>query len=214
MTTVDDAKAAVELGADILGLNFFAQSPRYVTIAHALEIAAQTPCTAGVFVNEAAAKVSQVAAEVGLDWVQLHGDEPAELLADIDDELPIIRARTLSSQGLVGVLDDLLACERAGRLPDAVLIDATVPGQYGGTGKTVDWAALDDHNELLREIPLILAGGLTPENVCQAITTVMPAAVDTASGVEASPGVKDVEKMRSFMQAAKLSFGTAERRVE
>ena len=129
------------------------------------------------------------------------------MLADISAELPIIRARTLGEHGLAGVVDDLDACEKGGRLPDALLIDATVPGQYGGTGKTVDWAALSDHAELLRAVPLILAGGLKPENVGEAIAAVMPAAVDTASGVEAAAGVKDAEKMRSFIHAAKLAFG-------
>jgi len=105
---------------------------------------------------------------------------------------------------------DLAACEAAGRLPDAVLVDALTPGRYGGTGETVSWAGLADYRKWLGEMPLILAGGLTPENVAEAIRTVQPYGVDVASGVESSPGVKDHGKVQAFVDAAKAAFNEIE----
>src|SRR5690606_30125569 len=113
--------------------------------------------------------------------------------------------------GVAAIADDLAACQAAGRLPDAVLVDAMSTGQYGGTGKTVPWAALADYRQRLQkrglgDVPLILAGGLTPENVAEAIRTVRPAGVDVASGVEKSPGVKDHDKVQRFVESAKEAF--------
>ena len=206
VTNLDDARAAVEAGVDILGLNFFAASPRYVAPEIAQAIAATTPLAAGVFVNSTADEINRIAECVGLDWIQLHGDEPAELLADIREDLPIIRVRCLGTLGVPAILEDLEACRKVGREPAALLIDARVPGQYGGTGHTVDWSALAEYRTWLGTLPLILAGGLQADNVAEAIALVRPTAVDTASGVESKPGVKDPAKMRSFVQAANSAF--------
>ncbi|MGI9430509.1 MAG: phosphoribosylanthranilate isomerase, partial [Bythopirellula sp.] len=109
-------------------------------------------------------------------------------------------------RGVAAIAEDLEACRSAGRVPQAVLVDAFTPGRYGGTGETVSWAGLVDYKKWLGDVPLILAGGLTPENVAEAIRTVRPYGVDTASGVESSPGVKDHQKMQSFISAAKSAF--------
>ena len=207
VTTVDDARAAVQMGAEMIGLNFFAGSPRYVSPEQAQAIADEIPQTTGVFVNASAEEINGIAESVGLDWVQLHGDEPPEMLADIRTNLPIIRVHCLGERGVEAIADDLEACRAKGRAPDAVLVDATVAGQYGGTGKTADWAALKNYGDWLGEVPLILAGGLRAENVGEAIAAVGPDAVDTASGVESSAGVKDAVKMQAFWAAAVTAFG-------
>jgi phosphoribosylanthranilate isomerase len=100
----------------------------------------------------------------------------------------------------------LQACRAAGRCPDAILVDALTPGRYGGTGETVSWVGLADHKRWLGDTPLILAGGLTPDNVAEAIRIVKPHAVDVASGVESAPGKKDPAKVRDFIAAARAAF--------
>ena len=206
VTTVDDACAAVQSGAEMIGINFYADSPRYVSPEQARAIAVEVPQTTGVFVNASAEQINRIAESAGLDWVQLHGDEPPELLADIRDDLPIIRVRCLGAGGVGAIADDLEACRTKGREPAAVLVDATVPGQYGGTGKTADWSALKNDRDCLGEVPLILAGGLEAGNVAEAIGAVRPMAVDTASGVESSPGMKNAAKMQAFCAAAASAF--------
>ncbi len=190
----------------MIGLNFFAESPRYVSPEQARVIAAEIPQTTGVFVNASAEEINAIAESVGLDWIQLHGDEPPEMLADIRTDLPIIRVHCLGKHGVGAIADDLEACRAKGRAPAAVLIDATVAGQYGGTGNTADWAALKNYGDWLGEVPLILAGGLRAENVGKAIAAVRPDAVDTASGVESSPGVKETAKMHAFIEASLVGF--------
>ncbi len=207
VTSPEDACSAVRLGAEMIGLNFYANSPRYVSPEQALAIAAEVPKATGVFVNASAALINRLAESVGLQWVQLHGDEPPELLADIRTDLSIIRVRCLDERGVGAIVDDLESCRTKGRTPEALLVDASVPGQYGGTGKTADWAALKNYHDWLGDIPLILAGGLCASNVAEAISAVRPTAVDTASGVESSPGVKDTVKMQAFIEAAEVGFG-------
>ncbi|MCH8840229.1 MAG: phosphoribosylanthranilate isomerase, partial [Planctomycetes bacterium] len=185
-------------------------SPRYVSTDVAADIAGAMPGdvkVVGVFVNSSAERISRIASSVGLHAFQLHGDEPPALLGEFSGECRIVRARRWSERGLQDVADDLLACfELGGRRADAVLLDAAVTGQFGGTGSTLPWAALKDYPQWLGETPLILAGGLNPENVFEAIHTVRPAGVDVASGVENSPGVKDARKLQSFIQAAHSAF--------
>jgi phosphoribosylanthranilate isomerase len=119
----------------------------------------------------------------------------------------VIRARRLDERGLPAIAEDLNACsELSGRKPDAVLVDAAVAGQFGGTGLTVDWHMLANYPTQLGNVPLILAGGLTSENVAEAIRIVHPHAVDVASGVESTPGKKDPAKMRDFVGAARAAF--------
>ena len=225
VTTPDDARLAVAAGADCLGLNFVAGSPRRLDVATARSIRAVVPAgvaVVGVFAGATAAEIRQTADAVGLDAVQLHGHlatgpeqspagpvDPPELCRDLAP-LPVIRAVLLEPAAPAG---DPLASARqwitaAGRLgapPVLAIVDASVvretaAGQLGGTGALVDWAALASARPL--DIPMALAGGLTPDNVTAAITASGLHAVDTASGVEAAPGRKDPEKLRRFVAAA------------
>jgi phosphoribosylanthranilate isomerase len=210
ITSVGDALAAVEAGADAVGLNFYGGSLRCVQIAEAQRIVtALTPATSrvGVFVNASAEGMRRIGHELGIQLIQLHGDEPPDFLQQLDRDYKIIRARRLDARGTVAIIEDIEACcEAAGRRPDAVLIDAAAAGQFGGTGRTVDWRLLADHKEWMMGRRLILAGGLTPGNVAEAIRIVQPNAIDVASGVESSPGKKDRLKMRDFVAAAQTAF--------
>ncbi|MAT68047.1 MAG: phosphoribosylanthranilate isomerase [Planctomycetaceae bacterium] len=209
ITTVDDARQAVDAGADAIGLNFYANSPRCVSIDAAREIAdavRDAALVVGVFVNESPTGMMGIATEVGLGALQVHGDEPPELLARLPDR-PLIRVRRIDQQGVAAVAADLAACRAAGRAPQAVLVDAAAaPGQYGGTGHAIPWELLADHDAALGETPLILAGGLKPDNVAAAIRAVRPAGVDTASGVESAPGKKDPQKVAAFVAAARAAL--------
>jgi len=209
ITNVDDVRAAIDAGADAIGLNFYEGSPRCVTEEQAREIIAAVRAETvyvGVFVDKPAAEVNRMAREVGLSWVQLHGHETPEALTAVSDDFNIIRVRRLEARGVAAISEDLAACRVAGRGPTAVLIDAASPGHYGGTGHTVSWAGLADYRQWLGSTELILAGGLTPENVGQAVRIVRPTAVDVASGVESEKGRKDPAKMHAFVEAARQAF--------
>jgi phosphoribosylanthranilate isomerase len=229
ITTIRDALTAVDAGADAIGLNFYDQSPRHVTTKDAAAICnafrvvnitrtgyedVPSQVVVGVFVNHSFEQIES-AASTGIGAIQLHGDEPPELVARFPPQPPaalrsvqwgVIRARRIGDAGVASVAEDLELCDRAGRRPDAVLVDAFTPGHYGGTGETVSWVGLADHRRWLGDTPLILAGGLTPDNVAEAIRIVRPAAVDVASGVESAPGKKDAAKMRDFIAAARAAF--------
>jgi len=210
LTSTDDALAAVNFGADAIGLNFYPKSARYIEPGKAKEITqaiSKTATPIGLFVNSTAEEIHKICTQVGLQVVQIHGDEPPEFLSQIDNSLDVIRARRFSGDVLEKVAGDLRACsDLAGTSPDAVLLDAESPGQYGGTGESLAWEKIADWPERLGGTPMILAGGLTPENVAEAIRTARPHGVDVASGVESSPGVKDLEKMRKFVKQAKAAF--------
>lgn len=208
VTSIRDARQAAEAGADAIGLNFYAPSPRFVTVQRACEIAAAVPShvsKVGVFVNSPAADVAAIADQVGLDLIQLHGDEPPSFFQQLADR-PVLRAFRCRDDGLAPAVAYLDDCRTAGRLPEAVLLDAYAPGKYGGTGQCLDWATVSQAGDRLGGLPIVLAGGLTSENVGDAIAAARPAAVDTAGGVEASPGAKDADKMRLFVSAARLAF--------
>jgi phosphoribosylanthranilate isomerase len=142
---------------------------------------------------------------VGLHAIQLHGDEPPSYCAQVRSKY-LIRARRLTEKGVSEIASDLETCDKLRRLPDAVLIDSAVSGQYGGTGIKVSWTGLADYRRWLHNVPLILAGGLTPQNVAEAIRIVRPHGVDVASGVESSPGKKDATMIRDFVQASREAF--------
>jgi phosphoribosylanthranilate isomerase len=204
---VKDAQLVGLAGADAVGLNFFEQSPRHVDVETAQNLVGvlrPTVKRVGLFVNSAAAEINQIAEALRLDYVQLHGDEPPELLADLSAR-PIIRAFRFGENGADDIARFLESC-RGGRLPDAILVDALKPGEYGGTGEVADWDAVVSAKAVLGELPLVLAGGLTPFNVANAIAKVQPDAVDTASGVEGRPGNKDPMLVRAFVNAAKKAF--------
>lgn len=222
ITNTDDAVAAVEAGAEAIGLNFYPKSPRYLNSseARAINIAiAGRAATVGVFVNSTTADLMEVFKHALLSGVQLHGDEPPSTVAAVGNlllfeefansraiEPRLIRARRLGEGGIRAIELDLYQCKACGRAPHAILVDAAVSGAYGGTGATVDWEALTMHQTWLGDTPMILAGGLTPDNVAEAIRIVRPAAVDVASGVESAPGKKDPHKVRDFIAAARAAF--------
>lgn len=209
ISSVDDAESVTRAGADAVGLNFYANSPRYVTLEQARPIVDVLPdriVKVGLFVNAAADQVAGTFDRLGLDLIQLHGDEPPELLAALGDR-PVMRAFRPGPGGLQPVAEYLRRCRRLGCLPRLVLLDAHVKGAYGGTGTVADWAALRQYPIEQNSPPLVLAGGLTPENVAEAIRTVRPRAVDTAGGVESSPGRKDPAAVEAFVRAACMAFG-------
>jgi phosphoribosylanthranilate isomerase len=191
VTSVEEALEATEFGVDALGFNFWPGSPRYITPDRARVITSFLPpfvTAVGVFVNEDAGRIKEIISKVGLNAVQLHGDEPPEFCAQFRGVKTIKAFR-------VGQQFDAESVRPYD--VSAVLLDTKVPGSYGGTGKSFNWqAALD-----LRRVrtTMILAGGITLENVREAMTTVAPMAIDVCSGVEAEPGVKDLNKLRRFL---------------
>lgn len=194
VTNVKDARLAARLGADALGFNFYPRSPRYIAPERARAIIAALPpflTTVGVFVNEDPATVMSICRDCALDAAQLSGDERPD---EVHAVLGVRRIKSLH----VATERDVAMCRRY--RVEAFLLDARVPGEFGGTGQTFNW-------ELAREAsafaPVILAGGLTPENVAEAISVADPYAVDVASGVESAPGKKDRALMEAFIRAAK-----------
>ena len=155
--------------------------------------------------NAPADEIRQLAAEIPLDYVQLHGDEPPDVIAELAP-LPVIKAFRIPDASMQPVAE-FLAGGGLGANLKAVLLDAYSTSAYGGTGQTLDWESLGNSDKIPTELPIILAGGLTPDNVAQAIRVARPQAVDTASGVESSPGVKDAIKVRKFVENAKRAFG-------
>jgi phosphoribosylanthranilate isomerase len=201
VTRVDEALACLGAGADWIGLNFHPGSPRYVDPGRAAEIVTALPRPSravGLFVDRPPEEVAATAGRLGLTVVQLHGDEPPDDLLVLS-HLQVIRAFRLGhADDVRGMVGYLARAEALGRAPDAVLVDAFVPGQVGGTGTAI----VGDLLPLLPPHPrLILAGGLTPENVADRCRAVRPGMVDDASGVESSPGRKDPEKVRRFIRA-------------
>ncbi len=211
ITRPDDAVAAVQAGADAIGLNFAPPSPRAIDIPLAREIAGAIGSSAirvGVFVNHDAAAILECASQTPLDAVQLHGDEPAEMLLALKN-MPVVKAFRLQGGHLTPITKYLEQCRELRRMPAAVLVDAYSPDARGGTGHAADWEAAGLYRELaLPSLPkLILAGGLNPKNVAMAIGEVRPHGVDTASGVEISPGIKDAQRTAEFISAARRALG-------
>ncbi|MBA4016958.1 MAG: N-(5'-phosphoribosyl)anthranilate isomerase [Pirellula sp.] len=206
--TVDDALTAADAGADAIGLNFFPRSARFVERRAAQEIVAALGtrvCKVGVFVNAPVAELLETADALKLDLIQLHGDEPPAAMRGLAPR-PILKAFRVGADGLAPLRHWFEEAMRAGLRPSRVLLDAYQPGEYGGTGRTADWSAAADYVRTAGLPPLVLAGGLKTENVAAAIEQVRPAAVDTAGGVESAPGVKDPERVREFIAAAKMAF--------
>jgi phosphoribosylanthranilate isomerase len=195
ITNLEDAILAAELGADALGFIFYPKSSRKVAPEAAREIIAQLPpfvAAVGVFVDEAAAVVQEVAARVGLDWVQLHGQESPEYCRSLGRK--VIKGFRIKDAESLRLLADYQGAAQA------LLLDAYKKGQVGGTGTAFDWHLAREAKPYGR---IILAGGLTAENVAQAIKIALPAAVDAASGTEAAPGRKDPGKLKAFFNAIK-----------
>lgn len=211
ITQPEDAEACIASGADAVGLNFYPPSRRYVPAETARAIArviSGKMLRVGVFVSLPVPEVRELAAYVGLDAVQLHGDEPPEVVAALQP-LPVIKAFRVR-ESCRCVEDYLAECRNLGVLPAMILLDAWSPEAPGGTGKTFDWSAATEFVRRHSQVPVALAGGLRPENVAQAIRTVRPQGVDTAGGVESSPGRKSPHRIAAFVQAAQAAFAEYE----
>lgn len=199
---VDTAIAVAQLRPQAIGLNFYERSVRYVTPDVAAEIVRRLPKEVepiGLFVNHSAEQIRQICRESGLRTIQLHGDEPPELLAELS-EFQILRAFRIGDGGLHEVTGYLGRCLELNARPRACLADAKVAGYFGGTGQVAPWEILHDWRSDWP--PLVLAGGLTPENVADGIKIVRPRGVDVAGGVESSPGKKDLALVKSFIERA------------
>ncbi|MCC7355804.1 MAG: phosphoribosylanthranilate isomerase [Anaerolineae bacterium] len=206
LTRLADAQAALDAGADLLGFNFYPASPRYISPERAAEIIAalpQTACHVGVFVNAELATVQRITGICHLDYVQLSGDEAPDFARALSPRaFKSIRPRS-AEEAEAGAA----AYARLDSTDDAapaLLVDAYRAGQYGGTGQQSDWMLAA---RLASRYRLLLAGGLTPENVADAVRQARPWGVDVASGVESAPGIKDHDKIRRFIQGAKRTGG-------
>ena len=194
ITRLEDALAAVRLGADALGFNFWPGSKRYLAPAAARAIVRALPplvTTVGVFVDPSHDEAAAAAALSGVQVLQLHGDEPPEACARMP--LPVLKGIRVRDEASLALLD-----RYAGTVA-GFLLDADSAG-YGGSGRVFDWALAA---RAAAAHPIVLAGGLTPANVAEAVRAVRPYGVDVASGVEAAPGVKDLELVARFLRAAK-----------
>ena len=191
ITNHEDAANAVAAGADALGFNFFKGSARYISPGKAAEICAQVPAfvaTVGLFVNEPLADVNRIIGSLRLGLVQFHGDETPEYCDSVGH--PYMKALRATNRDQIKV--EAQSFETA----QAILVDTATDGQFGGTGKTFDWSMLPDLGK-----SVVLAGGLDATNVGAAIAATHPYAVDVSGGVERSRGVKDVAKMKKFIEA-------------
>ncbi|MSQ47429.1 MAG: phosphoribosylanthranilate isomerase [Deltaproteobacteria bacterium] len=197
VTSVADALHAVECGVDLIGLNFYPRSPRCVTLPIAQSIRAAIPThiqCVGVFVNAAREHIATLVEQVPLNVIQFHGDETVTEIHGWP--CPIIKAMRIPADGTIPMLDNVPSTY--------LLLDTHRPGRYGGTGEVFAWDAAAALPQAVRQ-RLLLAGGLTPDNVAAAVRTVRPWAVDVASGVESTPGQKNPEKVRAFITNAKTA---------
>jgi len=195
ITRMEDAELALELGADALGFNFWPRSRRFCDPAVAQQIVRRLPpltSAVAVFVNQPRGEVQRICAQIGATAIQLHGDETPEFCDGFS--LPVIKAIQIRGP------ESLAACTQY--RVSAFLMDTPSPG-FGGTGRSFPWRALASRTD---PRPILLAGGLTPENVRRAIRQVRPYAVDVATGVESAPGVKSPKKMARFIAAAKRAL--------
>jgi phosphoribosylanthranilate isomerase len=210
ITSVDDAGLVARAGADAIGLNFYRRSSRYVTTDRARTIVEVLPpgvIKVGLFVDAPAAEVCAVFDQLGLDLIQLHGAEPPDFLLRLGDR-PVLRAFPVGPAGLGPITQFLDECRQLDCLPRLVLLDACMQGRFGGTGQLADWPAARRYQDEVAGPPMVLAGGLAPDNVAQAIRATGARAVDTASGVESAPGRKDAAAVTAFIRAARDALAT------
>lgn len=197
ITRIEDALSAIEHGADAIGLVFYPPSPRHVSVSQATAIAAALPpfvTVVALFVNPTKAEVADILSQVRIDLLQFHGDEDEAACAQYS--LPYLKAvRVKESTNLIQYAQRYSSAK-------ALLLDAYSDRAVGGTGQTFDWRLIPENVPL----PIILAGGLTSENVTEAIQKVQPYAVDVSGGVEQSKGVKDATKIAAFMSAVKEAY--------
>jgi phosphoribosylanthranilate isomerase len=204
---VDTAVAVADCGVQAIGLNFYERSPRVVAPDVAAQIVKRLPAAVepvGLFVNHPVAEVRRVARLCGLRTVQLHGDEPPESIGELG-AFRVIRAFRVGHEGLSAVAEYLDRCRELGSLPWACLLDARVEGVYGGTGKTAPWEAIRREYRPAHWPPLILAGGLSSENVASAVRMVRPWGVDVSGGVESAVACKDPARVQQFVAALRCA---------
>lgn len=199
ITTGEQASAIIEAGADALGINFWPKSKRYISVAEAapwlVEIAGTVPRVA-VTVNATDDELREILDSGAIDWIQLHGDESPDRVESLTLQgCPVFKA--------MGIRDRAMLASAAAQPSPTLLLDAYAPVEYGGSGETMDWSLGAEAVEQWPDRQIVLAGGLTPENVAEAIRQVRPAGVDVASGVESAPGTKDLAKVRAFIEAAR-----------
>lgn len=203
---IETALAIAECGPQAIGLNFYGRSPRVVSVEVAKTIVSRLPPgvePVGVFVNHSIEEITTICRTCGLETVQLHGDEPPDVMAALSS-FRVIRAFRVGEAGLDDVAHYLEACRRLNALPWACLVDARVEGAYGGTGQVAPWDLLRREYNTCDWPPLILAGGLRPENVALAVRTVQPWGVDVAGGVESTVACKDIAMVRKFVEATRM----------
>jgi phosphoribosylanthranilate isomerase len=196
ITNWSDARRAVEAGADFLGFNFYRQSSRYIAPAAARRIVqrlSERVACVGVFVNEAEPEMLAIARHVGLDYVQLHGDESAEVVSRMRRSFRVIKAIRVRDSFRASLLGNF---KRA----SSILLDGFDSRLRGGTGKSFDWKLAKSAG---RKRQIFLAGGLTPENAAEAVHAARPFAIDVCSGVESRPGKKDAARMRALVAAVR-----------
>jgi len=210
ITRPEDAQAIAAAGADAIGLNFYAKSPRAIDADRARTIIAALPpgiVKVGLFVNALPENICHRCDELGLDLIQLHGDEPPDFLLKLGGR-PVMKAlRAAGSQGISLICDYLSACRTLGCLPRMVLLDAPLKDGFGGSGKLADWSLAKEYQAMEGMPPLVLAGGLKSENVAEAIRATGVRSVDTATGVESQPGIKDAAAVAAFVRAATAAWG-------
>ncbi len=201
LTNQEDALSAARLGAEMIGFNFYVKSPRFLTVEKCAPIATELRrlypdvLQVGVFVDAHFSEIETILNTCGLDLAQLCGDEPPVTLIRLGK-----RAFKAIRPANQEALRSALGLYPLRSAPPAMLIDAYRPGEYGGTGHTADWTLAAS---VAARYPVLLAGGLTAENVAQAVQQVDPWGVDVASGIESAPGIKDLQKMQAFIQAAR-----------
>ena len=223
VTRAEDAATVIHSGADAIGFNFFPDSRRFVSIPIACVLAETARQSAihlpvvdlvGVFVNADAAAIRTAVQKVGLSVIQIHGDESVEHVTEIHrlcPDVPIVRAFRVDPNSAEHTLNDIDRLSAQVPLA-AILLDAFVPGEFGGTGTTVNLSILECYT-LQQRPPLILAGGLTPKNVALVVDRPIVWGIDSASGVESSPGIKDATRVYEFVNAARAAASDSERMI-
>ncbi len=198
ITNLADARAAIAAGADALGFVFVPGTPRYISPDLAGEIVRELPpfiARVGLFVDAETRTVAEALVRSGMDTLQFHGEETPDLVRQFRRAVKVMKAFRVRGE------ETLMRLPAYADAVDAILLDAYVAGAHGGTGAQFDWKLAVQARDLGR--PLVLAGGLTPANVAEAVRTVRPYGVDVSSGVESAPGRKDPEKLAEFVRAAR-----------
>jgi phosphoribosylanthranilate isomerase len=191
ITNYDDAAAAIDMGADLLGFNFYSKSPRFVTLQQAMQIISKLPAfidVVGVFVNASLDEIRETIGQCPLNWVQLHGDESPEFCRSLtSDNVKTMKALRVKNEADIEIAENYFT--------DAILLDAFDPSKYGGTGLTFDWNIIGHIGKRV-----FLAGGINPDNAPKAVELGVYG-IDVCSGIEAKPGKKDHKKMKKLFES-------------